>query len=82
MIEIKSKLNGTAIVLIDGQDIEDLPFHKIKSSLASVAPAISQLNYNNKQYHSLKNKISTLKANIDNKKLSDTEFRDFVKTLF
>lgn len=82
IIKLKGKPNGTLSVFLDGHEIDDLSFNQIKQKLAALSPVISQLENNNTQFNNVKNKIKTLKANIDNQKLSDSEFRAFAKTLF
>lgn len=69
-------------VTINNIPLKHLSFADIDSSLKNISKDINTLELENSELRDLKYKMDTLKANIENKKLTDAQFRDFVKTLF
>lgn len=82
MIKIKQKQNGEMDVILDGKSIEHMSFHNIKQWFGVAKPVIDEAQKSLNNYQSIINKLKTLRANVDNKNLSDAAFREFVKTLF
>jgi hypothetical protein len=65
-------INGVSLLSYSFNDLNDI-FHKI-------ATTNQQQNDIINKYESNQHKLKTMLHNLDNEKLSDSEFRDFVKT--
>lgn len=64
------------------KNIDNLTLNEIKKLIQEQSIELQKLKQILDQHSHIVCKIATLKANVDNKKLSDTDFRDFVSTLF
>ncbi len=64
------------------KDIDNLTLNEIKRLIQEQSVELQKLKQISDQHSNIVCKIATLKANINNDKLSDTDFRQFVSTLF
>lgn len=64
------------------KNIDNLTLNEIKKLIQGQSTELQKLKQISQQHSNIVCKISTLKANIHNDKLSDADFRQFVSTLF
>lgn len=64
------------------KNIDNLTFNEIKKLIQEQSSELQKFKKISEQHSNIICKIATLKANIDNEKLSDADFRKFVSTLF
>ncbi len=64
------------------KDIDNLTLNEIKRLIQEQSHQLQKNKNILEQHSNMISKIATLKANINNNKLSDAEFRKFVSTLF
>lgn len=69
-------------VYINNIPLEECSFSNIKKNLHHISANIRKNNKELKNFDLIKSKINILKANIKNENLSDSDFREFVSTLF
>lgn len=69
-------------VFINNVKIEDISFNCLKSNLFNISNDISKNDLQLSNFREIKSKLATLKVNLDNKDLTDQEFRSFIRTLF
>ena len=67
---------------INNIPIEQLSFSKINTALKDLHEQIKDLEKEAKDAKLLKNNMSTIKENVNNNKLSDADFRDFINSFF
>lgn len=79
MYEIKTKQDGTVNILLDGKSIDDMSLNSIKHFLCVAYPVINNLQQDHLTFIKYKHLLTTIHSNVNNKFLSDQEFRNFVR---
>lgn len=82
IIEILNTPKKEKIALVYGNNIFHTSIVDINNLLMKANKEIKEAQKEAKIYKKLKANFDTINANINNTKLSDKEFRDFVKTFF
>lgn len=82
IIEILNTPKKEEIAHIYGKNIFHTAIVDINNLLIKANKEVKEAQKAAELYKKLKSNFDTINANINNTKLSDTEFRDFVKTFF